>query len=160
MTDMILPMMIEKQRGLILNMSSNVAEHPTGFLASYSSAKAFILNLSQTLYHECLSKNVLVFALTPLFIHSQLVAFRPTIFIPSSKCYVHSALKSINWNNTFSCGYPIHRLQSELVRFVSIIFGERFSVLFGLNFYHYILKSNHNREFAESGNEFFKLLFT
>ena len=80
MTDLILPTMIEKQRGLILNLSSNIAEHSCGFGTMYSSTKAFILNFSQTLYYECLPKNVLVFALTPMFVHSQLIRRRSHLY--------------------------------------------------------------------------------
>ena len=80
MTDLILPTMIEKQRGLILNLSSNIVEHSCGCQTMYSATKAFILNFSQTLYYECLSENVLVFALTPMFVHSQLIRRRSHLY--------------------------------------------------------------------------------
>lgn len=158
MTEMLLPKMIKQKRGLILNMSSNVAERHSGFYASYSSTKAFILNLSKTLHHECLSRNVLIFALMPLFIQSKMIAIPPSISIPTSECYVQNALKSINWNQSYGCGYFWHRLLSTGVKIISIIFGERIEAIFSRNVILYIQRMHHDRTLAESSN-FFRIIF-
>lgn len=61
----ILPAMVERGQGAIVNVSSTTAFQPVPSLAVYSAAKAFVQSFSQSLWYEAKQRNVKVFALAP-----------------------------------------------------------------------------------------------
>jgi short-subunit dehydrogenase len=60
-----LPVMIERRRGGILNVSSLAAFQPGPFMAVYYATKAYVLSLSEALHEECRGTGVAVTALCP-----------------------------------------------------------------------------------------------
>jgi short-subunit dehydrogenase len=61
----LLPPMIERGHGGIINISSTAGFQPVTRLAVYASAKAFLLNFSEALWAECRGTGVRVLALCP-----------------------------------------------------------------------------------------------
>ncbi|OTF80167.1 hypothetical protein BLA29_012291, partial [Euroglyphus maynei] len=98
LTDLILPSMIAKRNGLIINVSSFAAIHGTPSITVYSATKAFILHYSRILWAECEPHNVLVYTLTPASVCTNLFTqTTPTLMAPSARNYVRSTLATINW---------------------------------------------------------------
>lgn len=65
LTRRILPAMIERQHGRILNVASISAFQPIPALALYAASKAFVLSLSESLSEELMGTGVTVTALCP-----------------------------------------------------------------------------------------------
>ncbi len=65
LTHLLLPAMLARKSGRILNVSSTAAFRPGPFMASYFASKAFVLSFSQALSAECRSHGVTVTALCP-----------------------------------------------------------------------------------------------
>jgi 17beta-estradiol 17-dehydrogenase / very-long-chain 3-oxoacyl-CoA reductase len=110
LTQMILPDMLQKRRGLIVNLSSVSGRRPVPLLALYSGTKGFIDLFSRSLAAECASRGVLVQSLCPGFVTSKLSGIRkPSLFSPTPEQFVSSAIDRISL--PFTTGYWAHELQ-------------------------------------------------
>ena len=65
LTRLLLPGMLERRRGIVVNMASNAAFQPGPLMASYYASKAFVLNFSLALTEEVRGSGVTVTALCP-----------------------------------------------------------------------------------------------
>lgn len=65
LTRLVLPGMLERRKGIVVNLSSNAAFQPGPLMASYSASKAFVLNFSLALTEEVRGSGVTVTALCP-----------------------------------------------------------------------------------------------
>jgi short-subunit dehydrogenase len=61
----VLPGMMERGRGGVLNVASTIAFQPAPYQATYGAAKAFVLSFSQALWEESRHRGVTVTALCP-----------------------------------------------------------------------------------------------
>jgi hypothetical protein len=64
-TRAVLPGMVERGRGGVLNVASTIAFQPAPYQATYGAAKAFVLSFSQALWEETRHRGVTVTALCP-----------------------------------------------------------------------------------------------
>jgi len=64
-TRAVLPGMLERGRGGVLNVASTIAFQPAPYQATYGAAKAFVLSFSQALWEESRHRGVTVTALCP-----------------------------------------------------------------------------------------------
>lgn len=71
----VLPGMLDRQSGSVINVSSVVALRGGPLMAHYAAAKAAVVSLSQSLAIECASSNVRVNALLPGWIDTDLTDF-------------------------------------------------------------------------------------
>lgn len=65
LTRLLLPAMIERRRGGMLNVGSTAAFQPGPNMAIYFASKAFVLSFSEALHEETRAKNVTVTCLAP-----------------------------------------------------------------------------------------------
>jgi short-subunit dehydrogenase len=65
LTRAVLPGMVERGRGGVLNVASTIAFQPAPYQATYGAAKAFVLSFSQALWQETRDRGVTVTALCP-----------------------------------------------------------------------------------------------
>lgn len=65
LTRAVLPGMVERGRGGVLNVASTIAFQPAPYQATYGAAKAFVLSFSQALWQEARHHGVTVTALCP-----------------------------------------------------------------------------------------------
>lgn len=65
LTYRILPFMVARKKGKILNVASIAAYTPGPYMAMYYASKAYVLSLSEALYEEYRQDNVIVSALCP-----------------------------------------------------------------------------------------------
>ena len=72
-TRAVLPGMVARRSGRIVNVSSYAAAEPRPYATSYASAKAAVLRLTDSLGAELDGTGVLVFAITPGFVRTRLV---------------------------------------------------------------------------------------
>lgn len=65
LTRAVLPGMVERGHGGVLNVASTIAFQPAPYQATYGAAKAFVLSFSQALWEETRHRGVTVTALCP-----------------------------------------------------------------------------------------------
>lgn len=65
LTHELLPGMIERGNGAVLNVGSTAGYQPSPYLAVYSASKTFVLNFSLALRQECRNRGIRVTALCP-----------------------------------------------------------------------------------------------
>ncbi|XP_005870800.1 PREDICTED: very-long-chain 3-oxoacyl-CoA reductase isoform X2 [Myotis brandtii] len=115
MTHLVLPGMVERSKGVILNISSASGMGPVPLLTIYSATKAFVDFFSQCIHEEYKSKGIFVQSVLPFFVATKLAKIRkPSLTVPSSEAYVKSALKTVGLK-TRTNGYPIHSLMGTIV---------------------------------------------
>lgn len=61
----LLPGMLERGHGAIINVSSAAAFQPVAFMAAYAASKSFLLHFSEALWAEARSRGVTIVALCP-----------------------------------------------------------------------------------------------
>uniref|UniRef100_UPI00398F49F7 very-long-chain 3-oxoacyl-CoA reductase-A-like isoform X1 n=1 Tax=Pristiophorus japonicus TaxID=55135 RepID=UPI00398F49F7 len=110
MTRMILPAMVERSKGIILNVSSASALYPVPLLTLYSATKTFVDFFSQALQAEYKSKGIIVQSVLPFFVATKLSKIRkPTLDKPSPETYVKAALNTVGLQ-TQTNGYLPHAI--------------------------------------------------
>ncbi|XP_070329246.1 very-long-chain 3-oxoacyl-CoA reductase isoform X2 [Odocoileus virginianus] len=115
MTRLILPGMVERSKGVILNISSASGLYPVPLLTIYSATKAFVDFFSQCLHEEYKSKGIFVQSVLPYYVATKLAKIRkPTLDKPSSETFVKSAIKTIGMQSRTN-GYFIHSLMASVV---------------------------------------------
>jgi short-subunit dehydrogenase len=67
----LLPGMLERGRGGIINVASQMAFQPMPYFASYAASKAFVLSFSEALAEELRGSGVRVMALAPGFVRTE-----------------------------------------------------------------------------------------
>jgi len=65
LTRLFLPAMVEKRRGIVVNVASTAAFQPVPWMATYAATKAFVLSFSEALAGELAGTGVTVMALCP-----------------------------------------------------------------------------------------------
>jgi len=100
-TYIILPGMIKRKRGLILNIGSFAGATPTPMLATYSGSKAFLSSFTDALGEEVKEHNITAIHANTYFVVSKLSKIRKSsMFIPTPSVFVRSVLSKIG----LSCG--------------------------------------------------------
>uniref|UniRef100_A0A8D2DAL2 Very-long-chain 3-oxoacyl-CoA reductase n=1 Tax=Sciurus vulgaris TaxID=55149 RepID=A0A8D2DAL2_SCIVU len=114
MTRLVLPGMVERSKGAILNISSASGMFPVPLLTIYSATKAFVDFFSQCLHEEYRSKGIFVQSVLPYFVATKLAKIRkPTWDKPSSETFVKSAIKTVGLQSRTN-GYLIHSLMGSI----------------------------------------------
>ncbi|KAF7293211.1 Very-long-chain 3-oxoacyl-CoA reductase [Mycena chlorophos] len=97
----ILPGMIRRKRGLILNIGSFAGAVPSPMLATYSGTKAFLATFTSALAEEVRAHKITVEHVNTHFVVSKLSKIRhASLLVPTPKTYVRSVLGKIG----LACG--------------------------------------------------------
>lgn len=113
-TRLVLPGMVERSKGVILNISSASGMLPVPLLTIYSATKAFVDFFSQCLHEEYKSKGIFVQSVLPYFVATKLAKIRkPTLDKPSAETFVKSAIKTVGLQSR-TTGYVIHALMGSI----------------------------------------------
>jgi len=100
-TYVILPGMVQRKRGLIINVGSFAGAVPAPMLATYSGTKAFLSTFTDALAEEVKQHNITAVHVNTYFVVSKLSKIRkPSMLIPTASTYVQSVLSKIG----LSCG--------------------------------------------------------
>ncbi|XP_063294258.1 very-long-chain 3-oxoacyl-CoA reductase isoform X1 [Pelobates fuscus] len=110
MTRLVLPGMLERSKGIILNISSASGMYPVPLLTVYSATKAFVDFFSRGLHAEYKNKGIIVQSVLPFFVATKLSKIRrPTWDKPTPEAYVKSAINTVGLQ-TQTNGYMAHAL--------------------------------------------------
>ncbi|XP_078331885.1 very-long-chain 3-oxoacyl-CoA reductase-like isoform X2 [Crassostrea virginica] len=114
MTSIVMPGMVERRRGAIINLSSAAGMTPTPFLTVYSACKAYVSFFTQCVDAEYNSKGIICQCVMPYFVATKMAKIRkPTLFAPSPNTYAKAALGSVGVAK-ITHGYWAHSLQGTV----------------------------------------------
>ncbi|KAE8620461.1 hypothetical protein XENTR_v10010263 [Xenopus tropicalis] len=112
MTRIVLPGMLKKKKGLIINISSEAGSHPFPMVAVYSSTKVFVDYFSRCLHTEYSPQGITVQSVMPLLVSTNMTfGIKSNIFVKTSDSYVYDALNTVG-STTRTNGCLSHALQS------------------------------------------------
>lgn len=115
MTRIVLPGMMDRKRGAIVNMSSAAGVSVSPLLSGYSGAKGYVTQFSKSLNAELRGKGIHVQCQVPLFVATKLAKIKnASLFVPSPNGYARSAVAAIGYD-TVICPYWSHMLQMYLL---------------------------------------------
>ena len=117
MTRAVLPQMLQRKKGAVVNMSSASARPPSPLLAVYASTKGFVENFTKGLAIEYASKGIHFQCQSPLWVATQItfpnskvpVEKRATLTTPTSATYARAAVARIGYDTMVS-PYWTHEL--------------------------------------------------
>ncbi|NXC53323.1 HSDL1 protein, partial [Aleadryas rufinucha] len=115
MTHIVLPGMVKKKKGAIVNLSSAICCQPSPMLTVYGAAKSYLDYFSRALHYEYASKGIFVQSLIPFIITTNMVAFSSTvskasILFPTAEEYASHAVSTLGLSIR-TTGYWKHAIQ-------------------------------------------------
>ena len=107
---LVLPQMVERRKGLVLNISSAAAMFPTPFLTMYSSTKAFVNKFTEDLALEYGPYGVTVQGVLPSYVVTKMSRIkRATWRFPMPNVFVESQMKTLGLE-MYSAGFYMHKI--------------------------------------------------
>ncbi|XP_077117738.1 very-long-chain 3-oxoacyl-CoA reductase-B-like [Ranitomeya variabilis] len=121
MTAIVLPKMVQRRKGLIINVSSQAGAHPYPLTNIYSATKAFLDYFSRSLHMEYKSKGIMVQSVLPMFVSTNLTQNLPSnLLVKTAPDFVREALNTVGYTHrTNGClshsiqGYIINNIVSD-----------------------------------------------
>ncbi|XP_013923703.1 PREDICTED: very-long-chain 3-oxoacyl-CoA reductase [Thamnophis sirtalis] len=108
MTQFVLPRMVERSKGIIINITSLSGVAETPFLTLYAASKVFGNFFSQSLGLEYRDKGIIVQTVQPYFVVTKMSKIRKAnIYRPTPEQYVKYSLNTLG-RERITCGYPSH----------------------------------------------------
>lgn len=112
MTRAVLPQMVTRGRGAVINLSSFSSLAPCPLLAVYAATKAFVTQFSRDLEYEYRRKGVTTQCVAPGYVVSNMSKLRrATFWSPTADVFAKSALSKLGIDS-FTCGYWFHDLMN------------------------------------------------
>ncbi|NP_001187450.1 very-long-chain 3-oxoacyl-CoA reductase-B [Ictalurus punctatus] len=110
MTRLVLPRMVDRSKGVILNIASASGMYPVPLLTLYSSSKAFVNFFSRGLDAEYRSKGIIIQSVLPFYVTTKLSKIkRASLDIPTPETYVASQLSTVSLQSQTN-GYLPHAI--------------------------------------------------
>lgn len=118
LTKMILPGMIDRQKGLVVNVSSMLSLSPGAFFSLYSPTKTFTDAFSRQLQVEYYKHPIDIVNLTPGGVVTKLYALggdaKPNFYTPTAEGYARSAINAVSTRISSFCGTFGHAIFRHL----------------------------------------------
>lgn len=120
MCKIVLPGMIERRKGVVINLSSTAAQIPSPLLTVYAATKAYIEKFSKDLHTEYSKYGITIQCVLPGYVATNMSKIRTSTWMaPSPHVYVKTAMQTIGvlecttgyFPHTFLVGV-IHALDS------------------------------------------------
>ena len=110
MTYMLLPKMVKRGKGAIINIGSGSCVQPTPTMSTYTASKKFVEYFSKTLNYEYGSKGIDIQCIHPFYVSTNIThKANPNLMIVDSDVYVSSALSTLGYSS-MNYGYWSHAL--------------------------------------------------
>ncbi|XP_049845697.1 very-long-chain 3-oxoacyl-CoA reductase-like [Schistocerca gregaria] len=121
MTQLVIPSMLSKGRGVIINVSSTAALIPSPLLTVYAASKAYTEKFSRDLADEYRHKGLVIQCVSPGYVATKMSKIRrPSLMAPDAKKYVDSALKKVGVTES-TTGYFPHSILVFTVKTINLI---------------------------------------
>lgn len=107
MTRLVLPRMVERSKGVILNISSASGMYPVPLLTVYSATKAFVDFFSRGLQEEYRRQGIIVQSVLPFFVATKMTRIRtPTLDKPTPDRYVQAEVTTVGLQSQTNGYFP------------------------------------------------------
>ncbi|KAB0801218.1 hypothetical protein PPYR_05572 [Photinus pyralis] len=121
MCRIIMPTMVEKRKGVVINISSASARFASPLLTVYAASKAFIEKFSEDLNAEYANMGIIVQCISPGYVATKMSKIRnATWMAPNPKTFVESALKTVGIQDR-TTGYFPHSLLVAVMNTLGVI---------------------------------------
>ncbi|XP_029303729.1 hydroxysteroid (20-beta) dehydrogenase 2 isoform X4 [Cottoperca gobio] len=115
MTRLVLPGMVERGTGLIINISSEVGVRPQPLLSLYSATKIFVTYFSQCLHAEYKSKGIIVQCVAPFMVSTNMTRnMTVNCIVKSAPEFAREALNTVG-HSSYTSGCLSHALQNTVL---------------------------------------------
>ena len=111
MSRMVLPGMLERKKGAIVNISSASAMYDLPLLAEYSGSKSFIEKFSRALNAEYKAKGVTCQCQIPFYVATKLAKQRKSLMCPTPSEYVALGIKWVGYSDCVVSPFLLHAIQ-------------------------------------------------
>jgi 17beta-estradiol 17-dehydrogenase / very-long-chain 3-oxoacyl-CoA reductase len=149
MTRIVLPGMVERKRGSIVNIGSAAGVSNSPLLAQYGAAKSYITMFSRTLNVELEKFHIHVQCQVPMFVATKLAKIKKTsLFVASPSAYARAAVAAIGYEAVVS-PYWSHALQI----WVLTTMPEWITSSLVLSMHHGIRKAGMKKEAKQAADE-------
>uniref|UniRef100_W8APN7 Estradiol 17-beta-dehydrogenase 12-A n=1 Tax=Ceratitis capitata TaxID=7213 RepID=W8APN7_CERCA len=112
MCALVLPTMLNRKKGVIINISSSAASIPSPLLTVYSASKAFVDKFSEDLQTEYRGSGITVQCVQPGFVATNMSKIKKaSLMSPTPDAYVASALRILGYNIQTTAYLPHEGLQ-------------------------------------------------
>ncbi|XP_036318956.1 very-long-chain 3-oxoacyl-CoA reductase [Rhagoletis pomonella] len=133
MCALVLPAMVNRKKGVIINVSSTAAVIPNPLLSVYSGSKAFVDKFSVDLQTEYRSKGITVQCVQPGFVATNMSKIKRTdLMTPSPDTYVAAALNFLGYT-TKTAAYLPHIFLQLTLSLMNDVICEPFTTNFVFN---------------------------
>jgi 17beta-estradiol 17-dehydrogenase / very-long-chain 3-oxoacyl-CoA reductase len=124
MTELFLPYMLEKRKGIVVNVGSGFGLVPSPLYAQYGATKAYLEHLSRSLSLELRGSGVHVQCQAPMVVCTAMSGMRkPSLFTPTPEDYARAAVRDLG-SGTNTVPYWPHYLLSLLAKVLPRAFVE------------------------------------
>lgn len=107
MCRIIMPTMLERRKGVVINISSASALYPSPLLTVYSASKAFIEKFSENLNAEYTETGIIVQCISPGCVATKMTKIRNASWMaPNPKTFVESAMKTVGIRDSTTGYFP------------------------------------------------------
>ncbi|NWT59830.1 HSDL1 protein, partial [Erythrocercus mccallii] len=118
MTHIVLPGMVKRKKGAIVNFSSALCCQPTPMSTVYGASKSYLDYFSRALHYEYASKGIFIQSLMPFVTTTKMLAFssiisRRSILFPNAEEYASYAVSTLGLSIR-TTGYWKHAIQVTL----------------------------------------------
>ncbi|KAK6101884.1 Very-long-chain 3-oxooacyl-coA reductase lethal protein [Brugia pahangi] len=112
----ILPQMVERNNGIIVNISSATAYSPLSLLSVYSASKKYVTWFSNILQKEYAQTNIIIQTVCPMLVTTKMSKVsRPSFFFVTAEDFAKNAIKTIGIVDETTGCFP-HQLQAEIIK--------------------------------------------
>ncbi|KAJ8712720.1 hypothetical protein PYW08_008024 [Mythimna loreyi] len=116
MTRLVLPGMVQRQKGVLINIGSASSIIPSPLLTVYAATKAYVEKFTEGLQMEYSKKGIIIQTVLPGFVCSNMSGIRrSTVFAPTAKEFVKSAIGLVGIVDK-TTGYFPHAIFVGLIR--------------------------------------------
>ncbi|XP_069799584.1 very-long-chain 3-oxoacyl-CoA reductase-B-like [Dendropsophus ebraccatus] len=118
MTRIVLPHMIQRKKGLIINLSSEAGSHPFPMLTIYSATKVFLDYFSRALNIEYKSKGITVQSVMPLMVSTNMTKHvQGNPLMKTAIEYARESLNTVGYTHRTN-GCLSHEIQSYFLHLI------------------------------------------
>lgn len=119
-THALLPGMLRRKRGAIVNMSSYSGLYPVGLLSVYSGTKSYVDQFSRSLQQEYGSNGIIIQSVTTMVVATKMTKERwVNGFSVLPEDYAHEAVRTVGRLNV-TCGHRFHAIQSWAIQLLPV----------------------------------------
>jgi 17beta-estradiol 17-dehydrogenase / very-long-chain 3-oxoacyl-CoA reductase len=116
MTRMVLPGMVQRKKGAIVNVSSASADYTLPLLAMYGGAKSFVEKFSRAINAEYRGKGITCQSQMPFYVATKLAKLRKSATVPTPEEYVACAMKWVGYPDAAVSPFWIHAVQGWVMK--------------------------------------------